>query len=185
MASWDFIVIGGGIAGVSAAAELARSGRVLLLEREERLAYHTTGRSAAFFTMNYGNAMIRGLTAASGPFLSKPPDGFAEAPPMSPHPAVTVARRDQDTAFETNLAKAMASAGNIVEISPAEAQHPAVVKLLEVLHQQVLIIQQQSETIHGLQDEIQRLKDEIAHLKQHKSKPKIRPSQLDHLRKAF
>jgi D-arginine dehydrogenase len=41
---------------------------------------------------------------------------------MSPHPAVTVARRDQDTAFETNLAKAMASAGNIVEISPAEAE---------------------------------------------------------------
>ena len=64
------------------------------------------------------------------------------------------------------------------EISPSEAQHPAVVKLLEVLHQQVLIIQQQSETIHGLQDELQRLKDEIAHLKQHKSKPKIRPSQL-------
>ena len=63
------------------------------------------------------------------------------------------------------------------EISPSEAQHPAVVKLLEVLHQQVLIIQQQSETIHGLQDELQRLKDEIAHLKQHKSKPKIRPSQ--------
>ena len=57
------------------------------------------------------------------------------------------------------------------EISPSEAQHPAVVKLLEVLHQQVLIIQQQSETIHGLQEELQRLKDEIAHLKQHKSKP--------------
>ncbi len=122
MASWDFIVIGGGIAGVSAAAELARSGRVLLLEREERLAYHTTGRSAAFFTMNYGNAMIRGLTAASGPFLTKPPDGFAEAPLMSPHPAVTVARHDQDTAFETNLAKATASSGNIVEISPGEAE---------------------------------------------------------------
>ena len=65
------------------------------------------------------------------------------------------------------------------EISPSEAQHPAVVKLQEVLHQQVLIIQQQSETIHGLQDELQRLKDEIAHLKQHKSKPKIRPSQLE------
>jgi D-arginine dehydrogenase len=122
MASWDFIVIGGGIAGVSAAAELARSGRVLLLEREERLAYHTTGRSAAFYTINYGNATIRGLTAASGPFLSKPPDGFAEAPLMSPHPAVTVARHDQDAAFEKNLAKATASPGSIVEINPAEAE---------------------------------------------------------------
>ncbi|MDP6953614.1 MAG: FAD-binding oxidoreductase [Alphaproteobacteria bacterium] len=122
MTSSDFIVIGGGIAGISAAAELAREGSVVLLEREERLAYHTTGRSAAFFTINYGNDVIRGLTAASGPFLTDPPDGFAEAPLMSPHPAVTIARADQDAAFAANLAEATASPGSIVEISPAEAE---------------------------------------------------------------
>ena len=60
----------------------------------------------------------------------------------------------------------------IPDLSSADIQHPAVVKLLEVLQQQALIIQQQSETI-------QRLADEIAQLKQHNAKPKIRPSQLE------
>lgn len=48
--SYDFIIVGGGIAGVSAGYFLAPCGRVLLLERETALAYHTTGRSAAIYT---------------------------------------------------------------------------------------------------------------------------------------
>ena len=43
----DFVVIGGGIAGVSAAAHLAPHGSVNLLEMENSLAFHTTCRSAA------------------------------------------------------------------------------------------------------------------------------------------
>ena len=57
-------------------------------------------------------------------------------------------------------------------LSPVDAQHPVVVKLLEVLQQQVLIIQQQSDTI-------QRLQDEIAQLTNRPARPKIRPSQLE------
>ena len=46
--SFDVAVIGGGIAGASVASALAeRSKSVVLLEREEQLAYHSTGRSAA------------------------------------------------------------------------------------------------------------------------------------------
>jgi len=67
----------------------------------------------------------------------------------------------------------------IPELSSSDTQHPAVVKVLEVLHQQVLIIQQQGQTIDDLKAEIHRLHEEIAHLKQHKGKPKIRPSQLE------
>ena len=45
----DVIVVGAGIAGASAAFELAQTASVLLLEREDQPGYHTTGRSAAVF----------------------------------------------------------------------------------------------------------------------------------------
>ena len=67
----------------------------------------------------------------------------------------------------------------IPELSSADTQHPAVVKLLEVLHPQVLIIQQQSQTLEALKGALHRLHEEIAHLKQHKGQPKIRPSPLE------
>ena len=59
------LVIGGGIAGISAAARLARHAQVTLLEGEASLAYHASGRSAAMFLRNYGNATIKALNAAS------------------------------------------------------------------------------------------------------------------------
>lgn len=64
----DIIVIGGGIAGVSAAAELTATARVIVLEREPQPGYHATGRSAAFFVISYGNAAVRAVTAMSVPF---------------------------------------------------------------------------------------------------------------------
>ena len=65
----DIIVIGGGIAGMSAAAELARDADVLLLEAEPQPGYHSTGRSAAVFIRNYGNATLKALNALSFPAL--------------------------------------------------------------------------------------------------------------------
>lgn len=76
--SADIIVIGGGIAGASVAHELAVEGAsVLLLEAEAQLAYHSTGRSAALFILNYGPPSVRALSAASRGFFETPPDGFA------------------------------------------------------------------------------------------------------------
>jgi D-arginine dehydrogenase len=46
----DILVIGAGIAGASVAAHLAETRSVMLVEREERPGYHSTGRSAALFT---------------------------------------------------------------------------------------------------------------------------------------
>jgi len=65
----DVLVIGGGIAGISAAARLALDCNVVVLEREDAIGTHSTGRSAATFILNYGNATLRTLNAASETFL--------------------------------------------------------------------------------------------------------------------
>ena len=110
----DFIVIGAGIAGASAAYALAEHGRVLVLERESQPGYHTTGRSAALFTENYGNRTIRRLTRASGPFLKQPPAGFAEHPILTPRGVLMIARPDQLGALDA-LKQEVAHLGAPVE----------------------------------------------------------------------
>ncbi len=47
--TFDFAVIGGGIAGASVAAELVPHATVVLLEAEDTPGYHSTGRSATFW----------------------------------------------------------------------------------------------------------------------------------------
>jgi D-arginine dehydrogenase len=63
----DIAIIGAGIAGAGLAADLAGDFSVVLIEQEERPGFHSTGRSAAIFIQNYGNAVIRALTRASLP----------------------------------------------------------------------------------------------------------------------
>ena len=76
----DFLIVGGGIAGLSAAALLVRHGRVVVLEAEEGLGYHSSGRSVSFSHYGIGNAAVRALTAHSRPFFEAPPEGFSEVP---------------------------------------------------------------------------------------------------------
>jgi D-arginine dehydrogenase len=90
MDSYDVLVIGGGIAGVSVAYELSTDHRVGLLEREAGLAAHSTGRSAATFIDSYGGVEVRTLAKASRPFLDHPPDGF-DRPLLTPRGALYVA----------------------------------------------------------------------------------------------
>lgn len=101
---FDVIVIGGGIAGASVAFELAAARRVLVIERESAPGYHTTGRSAAMFLRSYGEAPVRALAAASRRHLFTPPEGFAEAPLVSPRPFMFVARADQMATLEAKIA---------------------------------------------------------------------------------
>jgi D-arginine dehydrogenase len=80
------VIIGGGIAGISLAAEVAELDgrlvaeadtagrpreplRVTVLEREWQFGYHTTGRSAATFLESYGSREIGALTTASRPIM--------------------------------------------------------------------------------------------------------------------
>lgn len=92
---FDCIVVGAGIAGASVAAELAPRMRVALLERESQPGYHTTGRSAALFTVAYGPPVIRALTRASGAFYRDPQSPHLSAPLLRPRGVVFVARPDQ------------------------------------------------------------------------------------------
>ena len=87
----DVLVIGGGIAGMSAAVRFARHGETVVLERESALGYHASGRSATFFHFGIGNDAVRGLTAASGPFFASPPVDCAETALWQEKPALFIA----------------------------------------------------------------------------------------------
>jgi len=73
---YDVAIIGGGIAGLSAAANLAPLGSVALLEAEPILGYHATGRSAALYTECYGPGVIPRLTMASRSFFTEGAEVF-------------------------------------------------------------------------------------------------------------
>jgi D-arginine dehydrogenase len=80
----DVLVLGGGMAGVSVAAELAADRRVTVLDQEPTFAFHTTGRSAAMFLETYGGPVIRALTVASRTL-------FDELGLLTPLPSLNVA----------------------------------------------------------------------------------------------
>ncbi|AWZ95376.1 FAD dependent oxidoreductase family protein [Pseudomonas aeruginosa] len=86
----DYLVIGAGIAGASTGYWLSAHGRVVVLEREAQPGYHSTGRSAAHYTVAYGTPQVRALTAASRAFFDNPPAGFCEHPLLSPRPEMVV-----------------------------------------------------------------------------------------------
>ena len=108
MEEFDVVIVGAGMAGASLAWALAPKRRVLLLEQESQPGYHSTGRSAATLHSSYGNATIRGLTAASAPFYRAPPPGFSDLPLSRPLGVLMVAREDQLDVLEEEALRASA-----------------------------------------------------------------------------
>ena len=121
MTGCDFLVLGAGVAGASAAYELGAHGRVILLEREDAPGYHATGRSAAQYVETYGPETIRRLAKASRPFFEQPPDGFAAQPLLNPRGALCIARDDQLAQLSDRLAEVQALTPAVTRIDPAEA----------------------------------------------------------------
>ncbi len=121
MADFDYIVVGGGMAGASAAYELAGFARVLLIEMEERCGYHTTGRSAALYAETYGNRTVRGLTTGGKDFYLNPPAGFADQPLLHPRGVMFIGRPDQQGSLDAFLAEVSGLRSNIRAISAEEA----------------------------------------------------------------
>jgi D-arginine dehydrogenase len=93
--TYDFAVIGAGIAGASVAAHLAETRRVVVLEQESAPGRHATGRSAAIFSEIYGPPPVRALSRASRAFFEAPPAEFCAAPLMRRRGVMWIARADQ------------------------------------------------------------------------------------------
>jgi glycine/D-amino acid oxidase-like deaminating enzyme len=92
----DIAIIGGGIAGISAAAALSATARVIVLEGEGALAHHASGRSAALYEPRYGNPAVVELSLASG-------DAFRALPGvLSPRGLMVVAGPDDQAAFRAD-----------------------------------------------------------------------------------
>jgi D-arginine dehydrogenase len=117
MIQTDFLVVGAGIAGASAAAYLAETHHTLIIEMEDRPGFHTTGRSAASYEPNYGPPPMLAFTRASEKFFRSPPQGFADAPLLIDRPSLFIEAEGQKEFTWELLDKASA----LDEISKAEA----------------------------------------------------------------
>ena len=95
MDQYDVAVIGGGVAGLSVAYFLSEHCKVIVLEREDQLAYHSSGRTAAMYIEGYENRVVQELTLAGRDFFFNPPEGFAEYPLLSPCGGLTVAAQSE------------------------------------------------------------------------------------------
>jgi len=120
--TYDFAVIGAGIAGASVAYELQFRGRTLLIEREPLPGHHTTGRSAAFSVESYGNRVVQWLTRAGRALLENPPAGFAKHPLAQRCPMLWIARPEQVQRLAQRVRHAVAGGAELLELSAADAR---------------------------------------------------------------
>lgn len=91
----DFLIIGGGIAGISAAARLSALGSVVVLEQESALGYHASGRSAALYERNYGKPSTIALNEASLQY-------HQDTGVLGPRGFLLVGKSGEDAAFEAD-----------------------------------------------------------------------------------
>jgi len=132
---FDVVVIGAGIAGSAAAAHLSADRRVALIEAEDAPGYHTTGRSAAIWILNYGPPDVRVLTGLSREAFEHPPEGFTDVPLAQHRGIVFLAPPDQKAQLEQMLNEGLglreASLAEIRERVPALKPDYAVAAAVE------------------------------------------------------
>jgi D-arginine dehydrogenase len=95
MQSYDIAIIGGGIAGLSLAYFIGGRRSVVVLEQEDALGYHSTGRSAAEFVLRYNSTEVCKLATISRPFLDAPPENFSDVALLRPRGGVTIASAEK------------------------------------------------------------------------------------------
>ena len=112
------VVIGAGIAGLSAAAAIAEHTDVTVVETEGIPAYHATGRSAALYIPTYGPPTIRRLTRASLDWLASRGHGIADVDLISPRLVMFAADGDHVDHLHATAA-GMGSAGGTLHLLTA------------------------------------------------------------------
>ncbi|MEQ3553232.1 FAD-binding oxidoreductase [Pseudonocardia nematodicida] len=118
----DLVVIGGGIAGVSVAYELAAHARVVLLEAEQDMPVHSTARSAATYIPGHGTGPFRALIEASGPRYAALPDELGTPPLLTPRPVLLLGDDEAGaTALAATLDEQRGEPGAPEPIDPGEA----------------------------------------------------------------
>lgn len=114
----DVLIVGGGMAGASLGAEIARDARTLILEMEDHPGYHATGRSVAFWEETYGGPAVQPLTTASGPLLAHPDPAFHEASFLSPRRTLHIGQAEDATKRDALLAQFAGKVG-LEKVDPA------------------------------------------------------------------
>ncbi len=121
MQTYDIAILGGGIAGLSLAYFLGTERSVVVLEREESLGYHSTGRSAAEFVLRYNSPEVCTLAAISRDFFDHPPEGFADVPLLVPRGGLMIANAEKLERFGAHFAAEQTKADNLTRLSVDEA----------------------------------------------------------------
>ena len=120
MDQYDVAVIGGGVAGLSVAYVLSEHCNVILLEREDQLACHSSGRTAAMYIEGYENRVVQELTLAGRDFFFDPPEGFSEYPLLSPCGGLTVASKSEMRILEKYFSRWSGSCPELSLVSADE-----------------------------------------------------------------
>jgi D-arginine dehydrogenase len=92
---------------------------VTVLESEESIGYHSSGRSATMLHYALGNPLVRALTLASRPFFDQPPEGFTDAPLGRTMPVLVHAREDELAELDA-LDSAIAPFATLERVGEAE-----------------------------------------------------------------
>ena len=134
VAAMDVAVIGGGIAGVSAASAIAQAHSVVLLEQEKELGFHTTSRSAAIYIENEGGPVFHRLSTASRSFFESV-HLEVDAPLLDPLPVMRVGNEENHDAFAAEAVAAKQVTSSIRLVDRAE-----LIELCPVLRPDVVTV---------------------------------------------
>ena len=116
---FDIAVVGGGIAGATAARGASRSHSVVLLEQENELAHHTTSRSAAIYIENEGGPIFHRLSTASKDFFHDAPG--SETPLLDPMGVLSVCDESNEDVMRREVEAAQTVTPSLQFVSAVEA----------------------------------------------------------------